>query len=120
MKDIHTIYYNNFGIAFQWKRNTGKDIHRIQLVFNETGLFLTPKELTAFQQNIQFSLKNRTTCSDCKSKNTCRSLLLETPIPQLSFAVSTNDLKNLQNLVEGTLFNLGVNNVLNTSGISTN
>lgn len=120
MDDIHTIYYNNFGIAFQWKRNVGKDIHRIQLVFNDTGLFLTLEELTAFNKNIRFALKTQTTCADCKSKNTCRSLLLETPIPQISFAVSKKDLVSLQNLTEGTLFNLGMNNVLNTNGISLN
>jgi len=118
MEDIHTIYYNNFGIAFQWKRNSGKDIHRIQLIFRETGLFLTVKELTTFKKQIQNSLSNTKTCNSCTSKNTCRSGLLETPIAQISFAVSLNDLNALQNLIEGTLFQLGMDNLLKTYDIN--
>lgn len=119
MEDIHPIYYNNFGMAFQWKQNLGKNIHKVQLVFRETGLFLTFKELKVFKSQIRCSLLGGKNCSSCSSKNTCRSILLETPIPQLSFAVSRNDLKSLDNLVEGTLFNLGINTLLDINNIST-
>ncbi len=40
MEDINTICYNNFGIAFQWKRCETRDFNKIQLVFKNTGLFL--------------------------------------------------------------------------------
>ncbi|SIS88584.1 hypothetical protein SAMN05421766_104629 [Zobellia uliginosa] len=45
MDDITPIYHNPFGVAFQWKRNTIKDIRKIQIVFRDTGLLLTEKEL---------------------------------------------------------------------------
>ncbi len=119
MEDIHTLHYNDFGIAFQWKRNMGKNIYKIQLVFRETGLFLTPQELIHFKKQVLYSLEKRATCNDCSSKSTCRSLLLETPFNSISFAVSKSDLKLLLNLIEGTLFNLSLNGVLSTSGIQT-
>jgi len=120
MEDIHTIYYNNFGIAFQWKRNLGKDIHKIQLVFRETGLFLSKEELVYFKKQVRSALLGSKTCDNCTTKNTCRSTLLETPIPQVSFAVSKNDLSQLENLLEGTIFQLGYNNLLNSNDIHIN
>lgn len=54
MEDINTIYYNDLGIAFKWKRCAAKDFNKIQLVFKNTGLFLTPK------RTYSISLKHRT------------------------------------------------------------
>lgn len=120
MDDIHTIYYNNFGIAFQWKRNLGKNIHKVQLVFRDTGLFLSKEELVLFNKQIRSTLLGSKKCNNCTSKNTCRSTLLETPISQVSFAVSKNDLLELENLVEGTIFQLGYNNLMKLNNISSN
>jgi len=118
MEHIHTLYYNDFGIAFQWKRNQGKNIHKIKLVFRETGLFLSKEELIYFKKQIRSAQLEGQNCSDCTTKNTCRSILLETPIVQVSFAVSRNDLNDLNNLIEGTLFELGFNHILSANNIS--
>lgn len=117
MEDINTIYYNNFGIAFQWKRCSAKDFKKIQIVFRHTGLFLTPNELIQFSDNIENTLKNSCLCCDCIENNSCKLLLLEAPNPQTSFSMTYFELKEIQDLIKGTLFQLGLNNILKQKNI---
>ncbi|PHS67957.1 MAG: hypothetical protein COB12_01705 [Flavobacterium sp.] len=112
MEDINTIYYNAFGIAFQWKRCAIKDFKKIQLVFRNTGLYLTSDELIQFSENIEKALEKPMLCNDCKENDSCKSLLLETPAPQISFAMSYIELKDVQDLIKGTLFQLGLDKIL--------
>ncbi len=112
MEDIYTIYYNSFGIAFQWKRCAVKDLKKIQLVFRNTGLFLTQNELVQFSKNIKKSLNQSLKCEDCNNQNSCKSILLEAPNTQTSFAMSYNELKEINDLVNGTCFQLNLNKLL--------
>lgn len=112
MEDINTIYYNTFGIAFLWKRCALKDFKKIQLIFRNTGLYLTSDELIQFSEHIENALKKPLLCNDCKESNSCKSLLLKTPAPQISFAMSYIELKDVQDLVKGTLFQLGLDKML--------
>ncbi len=112
MEDINAIYHNPFGIAFQWKRNTTKDIHKVQLVFRNTGLLLTLPELHQFLKNIKCTMGSTTLCSDCSNNENCRALLIDTPAPQVSLAVNHKELQGIYDLVEGTLFQLNLDNYL--------
>ncbi|OEK09534.1 hypothetical protein A8C32_12565 [Flavivirga aquatica] len=107
MNDINTIYYNNFGIAFQWKRGIVKDLKKTQLVFRNTGLFLTQKELIQFSYNIKKCVESCSLGSD-----PCELLFLETLNPQITFAMSHTELKDMQDLIKGTLFQLGLTKIL--------
>jgi len=120
MDDIITIYYNNFGIAFQWKRCAAKDFKKIQLVFRNTGLFLTENELFQFSKNVEKSIEKSCYCDDCKKNNYYKSLLLEAPNPQTSFAMSYAELKDMQDLLSGTLFQLGLEKLLKNFTINNN
>jgi hypothetical protein len=104
MSDIHKLYCNSFGITFQWKRCAGKDFKKIQLVFRNTGLYLTPYELILFSENIEKALEYPLLCNDCKGNSSCKSLLLETPARQISFVMSYTELKEVQDLIKGTFF----------------
>ncbi len=112
MNDINTFYYNDFGIAFQWKRCAAKDFKKIQLVFRNTGLLLTAEELIRFSSNIDKSLMSIPRCQNCRNNRTCKSILLEAPNPQTSFAVSIEELEYLKDLVKGTIFQLGLHKIL--------
>lgn len=118
MEDINTIYYNNFGIAFQWKRCAVKDFRKVQLVFRNTGLFLNISELIHFSNNIETSLESSCQCNDCLKNEACKLLLLEAPNAQTSFAMSYRELNDLDDLVNGTLFQLNLTKLLknNTTG----
>ncbi|WP_339707955.1 hypothetical protein [uncultured Kriegella sp.] len=114
MDDINPIYHNQFGVAFQWKRNTSKDKNKVQIVFRDTGLLLSIEELVRFSHNIRCTFKegHRNLCKDCRHNDACRSLLLDTPAPQVTLALSQNELYAVQDLVEGTLFQLNLDNFL--------
>lgn len=113
-EDINPIYNNNFGIAFQWKRNTTRDTKKIQMVFRNTGLLLTKEELQQFSLNIRCSLaeSDQSLCTECSQKEYCRSLLLDTPAPQVTLAMSYKELHAVRDLVDGTLFQLNLDNFI--------
>ncbi|MDO6760474.1 hypothetical protein Q4566_09720 [Tamlana sp. 2_MG-2023] len=120
MDDINTIYYNDFGIAFQWKRSDAKDFNKIQLVFNNTGLFLNREELIQFSKNIDSALTKGKSFGNATQNKPCELFLLEAPNPQLSFAMNLEELKDMQDLMTRTLFQLGLNHVLKNKQIRFN
>ena len=120
MDEIHTIYYNNFGIAFKWKRSSSKDLKKIQLVFRDAGFYLTFNELTHFSELIAKALSQPSACKDCKKNKSCQSILMETPLPQISFIMAHHELVQMQDLIEGTLFQFGLNELLNQHLIKRN
>ncbi|OBQ55109.1 hypothetical protein JJL45_04300 [Tamlana sp. s12] len=120
MDDINTIYYNDFGIAFQWKRTAAKDFNKIQLVFKNTGLFLNKMELVQFLKNIEQALMKSKTLAKSSSSKACELVLLEAPNPQISFAMVESELKSIQDLITRTLFQLGLHTFLNENQIRFN
>ncbi len=120
MDEIYTLHYNSFGIAFKWKRSPSRDLNKVQLVFRDTGLYLTFKELTCFSKLIEKTLSKPLMCTNCKNNKSCRSILMETPLPQVSFVMTHHELFEMQDLIEGTLFQLGLNDVLEKQVIKRN
>ena len=111
-QEINKIYSNRFGISFQWKRSEAKNCRKVQFVFRDIGIYLTPKEIVVFSEKIKESICSNGLCDACKKDETCRALLVETPAPQVSIAVNYKELTQLRDLVEGTLFQLGLNRMI--------
>lgn len=112
LDDINTIYYNDFGIAFQWKLGSAKYTNKVQLVFRHTGLFLTPSELQSFSITVNRTFQNPPLCNDCKDNKECKSLLINTPAHQVKFAMSYDEVEQLNDLIEGTIFQLNLDDML--------
>ncbi|MDO5969279.1 hypothetical protein Q4Q35_05615 [Flavivirga aquimarina] len=112
MEDINTIYHNDFGIAFQWKRCAAKDFNKVQLVFKNTGLFLNQEELLLFFKNIKQALNRMHLYNDCPENKTYELFLLEAPNPQISFAMCYHELHGIHDLVKRTIFQLGLDTLL--------
>jgi len=112
MDEVDTLYYNSFGIAFIWNRSPSKAINKVQLVFRDMGLYLTSKELTHFSKLIEQTIAKPSICNDCKNHKSCKSILIETPMPQVSFVMNHNELHELRDLLLGTLFQLELNDML--------
>ncbi len=114
MQEINPIYNNIFGVAFQWKGSITKDIKKVQLVFRDTGLLLSHEELLQFSKNITFTKKNSPMCTDCTHNESCRALLVDSPAPQVTFALNAKELEAIEDLVKGTLFQLNLDSYLNS------
>lgn len=112
MQDIHPIYHNKFGFAFQWKRNSVKDIMKVQIVFRDTGLLLSKEELTQFSENIKYTKDNSTLCNECSENESCKALLVDSPAKQITFAMNMKELTAIEDLVSGTLFQMNLDNYL--------
>jgi hypothetical protein len=105
MEDISTIYSNNYGMAFYWKKSyTITD--KVQLIFKETGFYYTFSELRTFNRLIKDSLKKNNCCAACALKKECHKFLLKTPCEAIELAVTGQELSAIKDLVEGTLFKI--------------
>lgn len=113
MEDINTIYYNNFGIAFRWKKCAAKDFNKIQIVFRNTGLYFTNQELLIFSKNIDNAFDLASNCHYSKDNILCRNIILNTSYPEVTFAINMIELIDIQDLIKGTLFHLNFDRNLN-------
>ncbi len=122
MEDIELIYNNRLGIAFRWKSNSNKTTDKVQVIFRDTGLLLSKEELLLFSRNIDCVMGKgqQVLCKDCKNEGTCRSLLLESPVSQITFAVSYNEVVDLKDLIDNTLFQLNLTTYLSKNGFMGN
>ena len=120
MNEINLIHRNAYGISFHWKRNSSNDRRKVQLIFRDTGLLLTSNELLKFSSNIERTISEgkNLLCKDCQDRGKCRSLLVDSPAPQVTFAVSYEEVLELQDLVAGTLFQLNLDSLLGEIGFS--
>ena len=41
MEEIDKIYSNSFGISFRWKNALVKNVEKTQIIFRDTGVFLS-------------------------------------------------------------------------------
>ncbi len=112
-EDIYPIYNNSIGMAFQWKRGASKTNGKIQVIFRDTGLLLSRDELLQFFNNVQCTKNSGGPCNFRCGEMDCRSLLLDTPASQVSLAVSARELNAIEDLIQGTLFQLDLSTYLN-------
>ncbi len=107
MNDVNKIYDNQIGISFKWH----KESLLTQIIFRDVGFHLCIEEIELFKDQIQLSKINRP-CLDCKVGENCRSLLLRTPSSNVSMAVSLDELNQIEDLLNGTMFQLELNDYL--------
>lgn len=109
MEDIDIINKNDFGLVFLWKRCPIEHHKKINFVFDKNVLHLNEPEVLIFSELIDVSLER---LIENRRKNSVEELMfLETPVPQLSLIMDYENLVLLQNLVEGTLLELGIDEV---------
>lgn len=115
MDDVDLIYHNSLGVAFRWKKSMpNTDSRRVQMVFKDMGFYLLPEEIQYFSHNIQTAKYHN--CGNCGSHKTCRNILLRSPLEKMDFAVSAQELEQISDLIEGTLFKLNLEDYLNGYG----
>ena len=105
MKEIEQIYFNDFGVAFHWKKDDEVLKEKVQIVFKETGFYFTGQQIVEFADIINQTCRE-TNCADCCHRAQCHKFLLKTPLNQIDLAVSKSELLQIKDLVDGTLFNL--------------
>lgn len=103
MKQVEQLYFNDFGVAFFWKKNGVVLKDKVQLVFKETGFYLSGTEVQEFAVIIDDTFAEMG-CSTCCHRGRCHKFLLKTPLSQVDLAVTRSELFQIKDLVEGALF----------------
>ena len=116
MEQIQQIYLNSLGITFYWEKEEGIIPSRIQVIFKEIGLFFTIAELKDFNYLIDESIAKNSCCENCSLKNANCKFLLKTPLYPLDLSVSMDELKEIKDLVNGTLFKIQMEIYFNGEG----
>lgn len=105
MREVEQIYYNDFGLSFHWKKDDKVVTSKVQIVFKETGFYLSYPEIQAFAKIIDNTCEEMK-CEGCCHRSKCHKFLLKTPLQQVDLAVSKSELFQIKDLIEGTLFNM--------------
>lgn len=115
MREIEQIYYNDFGVAFHWKKNNVVLKNKVQIVFKETGFYFSLKEIKQFNHIIDNACR-KLDCGTCSQREKCHKFLLKTPLSEIDLAVSEDELLHIKDLMEGTLFTLEMLDYINSIG----
>lgn len=112
MNEVKYLNRNPIGLTYKVHPEYSEEFDKVHLVFNNTGLKFNDDELLEFQQCIDDAFSTPSMCqNNCNNKN-CKSILLHTPFKDLVFAVNQQDLNYLKDLIDGTVFELSLDNYL--------
>lgn len=111
MNAIDKIYSNELGISFFWKEEKHVSMAKVQLVFRDIGFLLTLNELKDFSNSCTTTIESQC-CNQCQSPQNCRSLLLRTPSDKIDLAVNREELHQIQELINGTIYRVELQNWL--------
>ena len=109
-KGFIELHSNNFGIALQWTERFSLDEYQVVLIFKNANMNLSFYELKFFKDEISSALERPLNC--CENSKDCSSIILITPLPNLRFVFSYNELIQLEEVVSGALFQLNLSNYI--------
>ena len=75
-------------------------------------MLLNDQDLVVFSQYIKASISSAGEATTCHNPAPCRAILLRTPAEQISLAVNEQELQDLDEVVDGAIFQLGLQDVL--------
>lgn len=113
MRDIDKLYHNDFGISFFWKSKVKSKNSLVELIFREAGLSLHSDDIKIMYDKVKSIVDKPSLCEDCQKNDNCKPFLLEVPNAMVSFAMSYQEMKEMSDLLKGTLFHLELNHLLN-------
>jgi len=90
---------------------------KIQLVFKDIGFLLTINELKDFSDACSIAEQSQC-CDSCIEQQNCASLLLRTPSDKIDLAVSREELEQVQELINETIFRIELQNWVKTISLN--
>ncbi len=107
MKEVEQLYFNDFGVAFHWKKGGVVLKDKVQIIFKETGFYFSNEQVAEFADIIDQTCR-KNSCAACCHSVQCHKFLLKTPLHQIDLAVNTQELMQIKDLIEGTIFTLNL------------
>lgn len=114
---MELIYQNNYGATFKMKNSPNPDCE-LQLVIDSIGIFMSHQDLTELKTVIgKFQVPCQ--CADCKGA-TCTKIWSSSPRMDFCLKVDKPRLHELEDLIKGTQFILGLDNTLEKYRVKSN
>lgn len=112
LNEIDRLYANKIGITFCWKHESLLSYYqeKINIIFKDTALLFNIIELEVFLEDIETALLKP---SSNKVSDYSNTVILDTPLSQLRFAMTKHNLEQMQDLIRGTLFQIELSMMLN-------
>lgn len=108
---IHTLYTNSIGMSFQW--STFLDYESpIQLKIKSASFELTLADLLDLSKIIESTYDTGCTCKICNSSSCFKVIQFKQEDIHIKIQTTLDELKQISELVRGTLFELQLNNLL--------
>lgn len=122
MENIIIQSQNHSGMVFNWKSESNiNHPDKYNLIFNNTAMYLSEYEiayLLEFTKNAINIYYNEGMC--CENIIHDKRVLLETPIKNLSFIVTYDELCSLEELLDTAIHEIKISNLLSSLGINVN
>lgn len=117
MQEVEVIYKNEFGMGFFWKKQDLTITNKIQVIFRDTGFYLTIAQIHMFVACLE-KAKTTQKCNACTSADCCRSILLKTPSPEVDLAINKKELLAIDDLLNGLMFQLSLREYLRNNSFN--
>ncbi len=110
---VNKLHANKMGVTFTDKDEEDIDYveKKINLLFHNTILIFNNFELNLFLDEVEDLIINNTPGIN-KYSQYYKSIILESPIYQLRYVVSYNDLLLIEDLIKGTIFQIELSGFL--------
>ena len=121
MENIIIQSQNHSGMVFNWKSQDYKKSDKYNLIFNNTAMYLSEHEIVYLLEFIKNAITvyyEEGMC--CDNVIYDKRILLETPIKNLSFILTYNELCSLEDLLDAAIHEIKMNSLLNNLGVKAN
>ncbi len=118
MNYLQPIYRNNIGTSYMLKSYEDCDapFNKIQLQIGEIAVLLSKKELKHLL-NVIHSAKKGCHCTFCGDKTALKAIKCDTMFATLHFKTTPKNVETLEELIQGTLFELEMEEILSFNDI---
>ncbi len=119
MYTLYPIYSNGFGATYLLTDNSSYDTEarRIQLVMGEIALIIDLLEIETLLKVINSSIKG-CSCKNCKEDCIPKQIKCDTIFFKLVFKTDKKNIRILKDLLEKTMFEIEMNEILNFNNIN--
>ncbi len=109
LNQVHTIYKNTIGMSYQWNSFFDPSLP-IQLKIAEVSIYDLKDFLNALQNTSSLNCK----CTTCDRNSRCKAIQFKQGQTEIKIRVNANELNDICDLIQGTLFQLELTDLLST------
>ena len=119
MHFLDPIYHNNSGTAYAVRSSINDDesYNKVQLQLGDVAILMDFKEIKSFLSIVHSAKNNGCTCPNCTQDGSYKVIKCNTAYAEVKLKVTPRIMKDLEELINGVLFENQINQLLNDNNI---